>query len=129
MVKFLEGVVPHGAGLGVVMRAVGVQVEEVLGGVLPDTQVPDCLSLLVVELGARHVGSLHVLVLILIFLLLAGGVLLGRVEGGGEGMGGGEGSVKGRGYPRWLTRLPSLFIFNYGVNWSMKVARKPTYRF
>lgn len=37
-----QGVLPHGAGLGVVVRRVGVQVAQVLGRVLTDTQVAHC---------------------------------------------------------------------------------------
>jgi hypothetical protein len=33
----------HGSGLGVVVRGIGVEVTQILGGVFADTQVADCI--------------------------------------------------------------------------------------
>ena len=70
-VGVLKRVLAHGSGLGVVEGGVGVEVVQVLGRVFADAQVPDGVPGLGIELGARHVGLVCVLLLVYVAVVVA----------------------------------------------------------
>ena len=71
----LERVVTHGSCLGVVEGGVWVQVVEILGSVLSDTQVPHGRTSLRIKLLPRHICLVSIFLLIPTVIAVIDGLL------------------------------------------------------